>query len=75
MAWKCWTESSDRGVSNDSWGSGKINLNLSCKHDKKKPRGGAHGVMVIVVGNGHGDRSSNPSGGLVNMINTNQNQH
>ena len=22
--------------------------------------GGAHGVMVIVVGNGHGDTSSNP---------------
>ena len=22
--------------------------------------GGAHGVMVIVVGNGHGDSSSNP---------------
>ena len=23
-------------------------------------RGGARGVMVIVVGNGHGDTSSNP---------------
>ena len=22
--------------------------------------GGAHGVMIIVVGNGHGDMSSNP---------------
>ena len=22
--------------------------------------GGAHGVMVIIVGNGHGDMSSNP---------------
>ena len=22
--------------------------------------GGAHGVMVIIVGNGHGDTSSNP---------------
>ena len=26
----------------------------------KKKYGGAHGVMVIVVGNGHGDTSSNP---------------
>ena len=26
---------------------------------KKKKLGGAHGVMVIVVGNGHGDTSSN----------------
>ena len=24
------------------------------------PFGGAHGVMVIVIGNGHGDTSSNP---------------
>ena len=23
-------------------------------------KGGAHGVMVIVIGNGHGDMSSNP---------------
>ena len=23
-------------------------------------KGGAHGVMVIVIGNGHGDTSSNP---------------
>ena len=22
--------------------------------------GGAHGVMVIIIGNGHGDSSSNP---------------
>ena len=22
--------------------------------------GGAHGIMVIVIGNGHGDTSSNP---------------
>ena len=22
--------------------------------------GGAHGVMVIIIGNGHGDTSSNP---------------
>ena len=27
---------------------------------KKKLCGGAHGVMVIVAGNGHGDTSSNP---------------
>ena len=26
-------------------------------------RGGARGVMVIVVGNGHGDTSSNPGPG------------
>ena len=26
----------------------------------EREEGGAHGVMVIVVGNGHGDRSSNP---------------
>ena len=26
-------------------------------------RGGARGVMVIVVGNGHGDTSSNPGRG------------
>ena len=26
--------------------------------------GGAHGVMVIVVGNGHGDTSSNPRPGI-----------
>ena len=30
----------------------KYGLQLHC--------GGAHGVMVIVVGNGHGDTSSNP---------------
>ena len=23
-------------------------------------RGGAHGIIVIIVGNGHGDTSSNP---------------
>ena len=28
---------------------------------KKLEMGGAHGVMVIVVGNGHGDTSSNPA--------------
>ena len=27
---------------------------------KKRVKGGARGVMVIVVGNGHGDTSSNP---------------
>ena len=27
---------------------------------KPKYRGGVRGVMVIVVGNGHGDTSSNP---------------
>ena len=35
-----------------------------CKHDsyyEKRPYvGGARWVMVIVVGNGHGDTSSNP---------------
>ena len=30
------------------------------KKKKKKKIGGARGVMVIVVGNGHGDTSSNP---------------
>ena len=25
-----------------------------------RKQGGAHGVMVIIVGNGHGDTSSNP---------------
>ena len=28
--------------------------------EKKKNCGGARGVIVIVVGNGHGDSSSNP---------------
>ena len=28
-----------------------------------KPNRGARGVMVIVVGNGHGDTSSNPGRG------------
>ena len=30
------------------------------KLDAYNSLGGAHGVMVIVVGNGHGDTSSNP---------------
>ena len=29
---------------------------------------GARGVMVIVVGNGHGDTSSNPGRGLLHFI-------
>ena len=29
--------------------------------------GGAHGVMVIVVGNGHGDTSSNPERGRLHF--------
>ena len=28
-------------------------------HGDNRPRGGARGVIVIVVGNGHGDTSSN----------------
>ena len=28
---------------------------------------GAHGVMVIVVGNGHGDTSSNPGQGWLHF--------
>ena len=31
--------------------------------DKVKNIGGAHGEMVMVVGNGHGDTSSNPRPG------------
>ena len=30
------------------------------KNITKKKEGGSRGVMVIVVGNGHGDTSSNP---------------
>ena len=30
------------------------------RHNKREVCGGARGVMVIVVGNGHGDMSSNP---------------
>ena len=30
---------------------------------RKSQSGGARGVMVIVVGNGHGDTSSNPGRG------------
>ena len=41
----------------------QIQLNDFRNSDKKKcvhiPLRGAHGVMVIVVGNGHGDTSSN----------------
>ena len=33
-------------------------------------RGGAHGVMVIVAGNGHGDTSSNPGRDLLHSTNT-----
>ena len=33
-----------------------------------KPNGGAHGVMVIVVGNGHGDTSSNPGRDWLHFI-------
>ena len=33
---------------------------LSTRHRLKLNLGGAGGVMVIVVGNGHSDRSSNP---------------
>ena len=29
--------------------------------------GGAHGVMVIIVGNGHGDTSSNPGQGWLHF--------
>ena len=36
--------------------------NLICHktNQKKKKLGGTRGVMVIIVGNGHGDTSSNP---------------
>ena len=29
-------------------------------HEQEKKKGGARGVMVIVLGNGHDDTSSNP---------------
>ena len=40
----------------------KTNLHLSASipHILSISKGGARGVMVIVVGNGHGDTSSNP---------------
>ena len=31
-----------------------------CNGYRRRKYGGARGVMVIVVGNGHGDTSSNP---------------
>ena len=33
---------------------------MNIKEKKFEVEGGARGVMVIVVGNGHGDTSSNP---------------
>ena len=36
--------------------------NLLYKKKIYLSRGGARGVMVIVLGNGHGDMSSNPEG-------------
>ena len=33
----------------------------------KESSGGVHGVMVIVVENGHGDSSSNPAPGLLHF--------
>ena len=33
---------------------------IKAKIDHTQQKGGARGVMVIVVGNGHGDTSSNP---------------
>ena len=35
-------------------------LSPSPKDRSLYPQGGAHGVMVTVLGNGHGDASSNP---------------
>ena len=35
-------------------------IQLLCKLFISRIYGGARGVMVIVVGNGHGDTSSNP---------------
>ena len=36
-----------------------LNRNITLSHIIAS-NGGAHGVMVIVVGNGHSDTSSNP---------------
>ena len=34
----------------------------------KRDSGGARGVMIIVVGNGHGDTSSNPAFHIVQIL-------
>ena len=39
---------------------GNIWILLHLKERCKRQPGGARGVMVIVLGNGHGDTSSNP---------------
>ena len=54
----------------ETWTSNLLNIEdqwvLSCScngtssRSTSKSKGGACGVMVIVVGNGHGDTSSNP---------------
>ena len=40
---------------------------LGVKCDVVTVDGGARGVMVIVVGNGHGDTSSNPGHGWLHF--------
>ena len=37
---------------------------------KRRVNGGARGVVVIVVGNGHGDTSSNPGRDWLHFTNT-----
>ena len=37
-----------------------IETAAECISTKPRAKGGAYGVMVIIVGNGHGDTSSNP---------------
>ena len=51
MSEKCWTEDGDR--------RGK-QLQHRTRAYQQGTIAGARGVMVIVIGNGHGDTSSNP---------------
>ena len=37
-----------------------VGLKKKKKKKKEEKKGGARGVMVIVIGNGHGNTSSNP---------------
>ena len=51
----CWDERRKWEIYNE-----KIYKRAQSVHNLKVTLGGARGVMVIVVGNGHGDTSSNP---------------
>ena len=61
--WSKYRFTSLKNVSIANAQCGLVQTMIRTDHVWKKNTGGARGEMVIVVGNGHGDTSSNPGWG------------